>query len=167
MKISTAKLGYTGAGATVLLAVLAPFVLYGVFTKGIVRLGLHVDEMYSGGPKVRTIQGVGYTIDVHQVVSPHGLQRERSFVQLDWRPASALPAHVSESVDIDGDGKPDVHVNFDVPKDLQTPLRADVDSLQPRYESLHGVGKPKFSTLIVRVDDAVLVRIPVRIPLTR
>ena len=160
MKISTSKLGYTGAGTTVLLAVLAPFLLYGLFTRGIVHLGLHVDEMYSGGPKVRTIQGTGYTIDIHQVVSPHMLQREKSFVQLDWKPASALPAHVSEIVDIDGDGQPDVHVNFDVPKDPQAPLRADVDSLQARYESLHAVGKQKFSALIVRVDDAVLVRIP-------
>src|SRR5512140_578108 len=112
-----AKLGYCGAGLTILAAVLAPFVLYGTFTKGFVGLGLRVDEMYSGGPKVRSVQAAGYTIDIHRQVNPHILQREKPFVQLDWKPANALPPRVSEMVDIDGDGAPDVRVNFDVPKD--------------------------------------------------
>jgi len=161
LKNWSAKLGYTGAGLTVFAAVLAPFLLYGVFTKAFVGLGLHVDEMYSGGPKERTIPAAGYSIDIHRQVSPHMLQREKAFVQLDWRPATALPSHVSDVVDIDGDGKPDVRVSFDVPKDPKAPLRADVDSLNPRYQAMHNVGKQKFSELIVRVDDAILVRIPV------
>ena len=160
MKMLAAKLGYTGAGLTVCAAVLAPFVLYGLFTKGFSSLGLHVDEMYTGGPKVRTIQAAGYTIDIHRPVSPHMLQREKPFVQLDWRPASALPPRVSDVVDIDGDGKPDIHVSFDVPKDAKTPLHVDVEPLNPRYEALRNVRKQKFSALIVRVDDAVLVRVP-------
>jgi len=156
-----AKLGYTGAGLTMLAAVLGPFLLYGVFTKGFASLGLHVDEMYSGGPTVRTVQAAGYIIAIHQQVSPHMLQSEKPFVQLDWKPASALPAHVSDAVDIDGDGKPDVHVSFDVPKDPKAPLRVNVEPLNPRYEAMRDVGKEKFSALIVRVDDAILVRIPI------
>ena len=39
------KLGYTGAGLTVFAALLVPFFLYGVFTKGFSSLGLHVDEV--------------------------------------------------------------------------------------------------------------------------
>lgn len=161
MKIPTEKLGNTAAGLTVFAAVLVPFFLYGIFTKGFASLGLHVDEMYAGGPKVRTVQAAGYTIDIHRPVSPHMFQRERPFVQLDWKPASALPAHVSDIVDIDGDGKADVHVSFDVPKDPKAPMRVDVQALNPHYESMRNVGKQKFSALIVRVDDAVLVRIPV------
>jgi hypothetical protein len=161
MRKLTAKLGYAAAGLTVCAAALVPFLLYGVFTKGFSSLGLHVDEMYSGGPKVRTVQSAGYTIEIHRPVSPHMLQREKPFVQLDWKPASALPAHVSEAVDIDGDGKPDVHVSFDVPKDTKAPLRVDVDPLNPQYEAMRSVGKKKFSALIVRVDDAILVRVPV------
>ena len=161
MRTLAAKLGYTGAGLTVCAAVLAPFVLYGMFTKGFVSLGLHVDEMYSGGPKIRTVQATGYTIDIHRQVSPHMWQREKPFVQLDWKPVSALPAHVSDLVDIDGDGQPDVRVTFDVPKDPKAPLRVNVDSLNPRYEAMRNVGKQKFSDLIVRVDDAILVRVPV------
>lgn len=75
--------------------------------------------------------------------------------------AVALPTHVDELVDIDGDGKPDVRVDFDVTKNPKAPLHADVASLSPRYVSLQYVRKQKFSALIVRVDDAILVRIPV------
>jgi len=161
MKLPAAKIGYTGAGLTVCAAVLAPFFLYGVLTKGFASLGLHVDEVYSGGPKVSTVQAAGYTIDIHRQVSPHFFQTEKPFVQLDWRPVSALPPHVSDLVDIDGDGKPDVRISFDVPKDPKAPLRVNVESLNPRYEAMQNVGKPKYSSLIVRVDDAILVRIPI------
>ena len=161
MKTMAAKLGYTAAGLTVLAAALVPFVLYGVFTKGFSSLGLRVDEMYSGGPKVRAIQAAGYTIEIHRKVSPHMLQREKSFVQLDWKPASALPSHVSDAVDIDGDGKPDLRADFDVPKDPKAQLHVDVEAFNPHYETMRNVKKERFSALIVRADDAVLVRVPV------
>lgn len=160
MKWPTSKLGYTAAGMTVLAAVLVPFLLMGLFTKGFTKLGLHVDEMYSGGPTVRTIRADGYTVVIHQAVYPHLLQTEKPFVQLDWKPVSALPQHVSDAVDVDGDGQPEVRVSFDVPKDPKTPLRVDVDALNPRYQAMRNVGKRKFSELIVRVDDAILVRVP-------
>jgi hypothetical protein len=156
-----ARLGYAGAGLTVCAAMLVPFLLYGLFTKGFSNLGLHVDEVYSGGTKVRTIQAAGYTIDIHRPVSPHMFQREKPFVQLDWRPASSLPYHVADVVDIDGDGKPDIEVSFDVPRDPKAPLRVDVKPLNSRYEAMRNVGKQNFSALIVRVDEAILVRVPI------
>ncbi len=155
-----AKLAYTAAGMTVFAALLVPFLLMGLFTKGFAALGLHVDEMYSGGPKVRTVQTSAYSIDIHRPVFPHLLQSEKPFVQLDWRPVSALPPHVSDVVDVDGDGQPDIRVRFDVPKDAKTPLRVNVEALNPRYETMRNVGNEKFSKLIVRVDDAILVRVP-------
>jgi hypothetical protein len=160
MKWPSSKLGYTAAGMTVLAAVLVPFLLMGLFTKGFTKLGLHVDEMYSGGPTVRTIQEDGYTVTIHKAVYPHLLQTEKPFVQLDWKPVNALPQHVSDAVDVDGDGQPDVRVSFDVPKDPKTPLHVDVDALNPRYQAMRNAGKRKFSELIVRVDDAILVRVP-------
>ena len=159
-----AKLGYTAAGMTVFAAVLTPFLLMGLFTKGFASLGLHVDEMYTGGPKVRTVKAAAYSIDIHRPVSPHMLQREKPFVQLDWKPANALPAHVSDVVDVDGDGLPDICVSFDVPKDVKTPLRVNVEALNPRYEAMRNVGKESFSRLIVRVDNAILVRVPLAHP---
>lgn len=160
MKWPTSKLGYTAAGMTVLAAMLVPFLLMGLFTKGFTKLGLHVDEVYGGGPVVRTIQEGGYTIAIHRAVYPHMLQTEKPFVELDWKPVSALPQHVSETVDIDGDGQPDVRVSFDVPKEPKAPLRVDVEAMNPRYQVMHNVGKQKFSELIVRVDDVIVVRVP-------
>jgi hypothetical protein len=160
MKSPAAKLGYTAAGLTVFAAVLVPFFFYGLFTKGFSSLSLHVDEVYSGGPTIRTIQQAGYAINIHRPVSPHFWQREKPFVQLDWKPVSALPSHVSDTVDIDGDGKPDVYVSFDVPTDPKAKLRVNVKPLSPGYAAMQNVGKEKFSELIVRVDDAILVRIP-------
>jgi hypothetical protein len=153
-------LGYTAAVATLLVALLTPFLLYGLFSKGVAALPLHVDEVYSGGPKVRAIPMGAYSIDVHRPVYPHFLQSEKPFVQLDWTPVSALPQHVSDTVDIDGDGQPDIRVSFDVPRDPKAPLRVNVDSLNPRYQSMQNAGKEKFSRLIVRVDNAILVRVP-------
>ena len=158
------KLGYTAAGVTVFAALLVPFLLFGVFTKRFAALGLRVDEVYSGGPKVRTVQTGAYSIDIHRPVFPHLLQTEKPFVQLDWRPVSALPSHVSDLVDVDGNGQPDIRVSFDVPKDPKTPLRVSVEPLNPRYEAMRNVGKEKFSRLIVRVDDAILVRVPLAHP---
>ena len=158
------KLGYTAAGLTILVAVLVPFQLTGLFTKGFAALGLHVDEIYSGGPKVRTIKSANYSVDIHRTVYPHMLQSETPYVQLDWSPVNSLPARVSDQVDIDGDGQPDVRVNFYVPKDARAPLRVNIDSLNPRYEAMRQVGKDRFSRLIVRVDNAILVRIPIAHP---
>jgi len=155
-----AILGYAAAGLTVLAAVLVPFLLMGLFTKGFAVLGLHVDEVYSGGPKVRTIKAAAYSIDVHRPVYPHFLQSEKPFVQLDWKPVRVLPAHVSDAVDVDGDGQPDVRVSFDVPKKPKAQLRVNVDALNSHYEAMRNVGKERFSRLIVRVDDAILVRVP-------
>jgi hypothetical protein len=153
-------LGYTAAALTVLAALLTPFLLMGTISKGFTALSLHVDEMYTGGPKVRAIPMGAYSIDVHRPVYPHMLQNEKPFVQLDWIPVSALPPHVSDTVDIDGDGKPDIRVSFDVPRDPKAPLTVDVDSLNPRYEAVQHAGKEKYSRLIVRVDNAILVRVP-------
>ena len=67
-------------------------------------------------------------------------------------------------MDVDGDGQPDVCVTFDVPKEIKTPLRVNVEALNPRYEAMQNVGKEKFSRLIVLVDDAILVRVPLAHP---
>ena len=36
----------------------------------------------------------------------------------------------------------------------------NVEALNPHYEAMANVGKERFSKLIVRVDDAILVRVP-------
>ena len=155
-----ARLGFTAAILTMVAALMVPFVMYGWIAKGVTRLGLHVDEVYSGGPTLRTIPHGAYSINVHRTVTPHMLQSERPFVQLDWTPVSALPAHVADMVDVDGDGQPDLRISFDAPQDAKTQLRVDAEPLNDRFEAMNNAGKSNYSRLIVRVDDAIFVRVP-------
>ena len=159
-----AILGYTAAGMTVLVALLVPFLLMGVFSKGVAALPLHVDEVYSGGATARVLAMGAYSINIHKPVTPHFLQSEKPFVQLDWTPVSALPRHVSDLVDVDGDGQPDLRVSFDAPKDAKAPLRVDVEPLNPHYLPMRNVSKEGFSKLIARVDNTILVRGPLAHP---
>jgi len=66
--------------------------------------------------------------------------------------------------DVDVHGQPDLRVSFDVPKDAKTPLRVNVEGLNPRNEAMRNVGKEKFSRLIVRVGNAILVLVPLAHP---
>ncbi len=159
-KSFTAVLGYIGAVLTLLIAVCVPFVLMDFFSGAVAHAGLHVDAEYTGGSVARSFAQNGYRIDVYQPVRPHFLERLEPFVQISWEPISALPAEVSDDVDLDGDGQPDVHVTFAVPANSSAPLRVNVASLNDKYQSLAGVQKESFARLIVRTDRAIIVRVP-------
>jgi hypothetical protein len=163
MKRLTSVLGYTAAALTILAAVLLPFLLFNLFIRGVAATGVRIDPLYSGGDPLRTIEKGGYQVVVHQPVwrrSP--LERTHSFVQLTWKPVSALPARVSDEIDLDGDGTPDLRAAFDVPSDSKAALRVDVTPLTGRVEPMTGVGKQSFSCLIARVNDSIVLRVPLR-----
>jgi hypothetical protein len=160
----TTTLGYTAAGLTVAAAVLTPFVLIGAFTRGVAGLGLRVDPLYGGGAEVRTIPRDRYRIVVHERVQPGGLwPRGEAFVQLAWTPIEALPARVSDDVDLDGDGRADAQVSFDVPADRRTPLSVDILARTPAVRSVHAGPDAggSFDTLVIRLPDRIVVRVPV------
>ena len=69
-------------------------------------------------------------------LQPRLLERIEPFVQIVFEPADALPARVSEEIDLDGDGRPDVRVSFTVPADPNAPMRGDVTALNGKYISL-------------------------------
>jgi len=154
-------LGYTAAALTVAATMLTPFLLMNFFTRGVAATGLRIDPVYTGGEVVREIARDGYRVRVHRAVYPGTpLQRIEPFVQLDWTPAAALPAQVSEEVDLDGDGQADLRARFSVPRDPNAELRVDVEPLGPRVKALRGVGKESFHAMIARVGEAVVVRVP-------
>ena len=155
-----AILAYTGAGLTLLIAVCVPFFLMGAFSNAVAHAGLHIDAAYSGGTVARTIQRDGYQIAVYQLVQPRMLERIEPFVQIVFKPADKLPPRVSEEIDLDGDGQPDVRVSFSVPTDPSTPLRGNVLALNGKYLSLTNVGGTSFSRLIVRTGNEIVVRVP-------
>jgi len=163
-----AGLAYAGAALTLLIAACVPFVLIGTFTNLVAHAGLHVDTAYTGGSVARTIERKGYEIVIYQPVRPRALQRIETFQQIVFKPAAALPVQVSEEIDLDGDGKPDVKVIFAVPADPRTPLRGDVVALSGKYQSLKNASGESFSRLMVRVNDEVVVRVPLNeVPGTR
>ncbi|MGO8757250.1 MAG: hypothetical protein ACLQG3_03920 [Terracidiphilus sp.] len=155
-----AILAYTGAGLTLLIAVCVPFFLMGAFSEAVAHAGLHIDAAYSGGTIARTIQRNGYRIDVYQPVQPRMLERIEPLVQITFEPADALPAQVSDEIDLDGDGPPDVRVSFAVPADPSAPLRGDVTALNGKYLSLANVGGDSFSRMVVRTGNRIVVRVP-------
>ena len=154
-------LAYTGAGLTLLIAVCVPFVLMGVFSNAVGRAGLHIDAVYTGGAIARTIQRDGYQIVVQEPVKPRLLERIEPFVQIVFEPADSLPTRVSDDVDLDGDGRPDVRVSFSVPADSSAKMRGDVTALNGGYVSLANLSDESFSRMVVRTGNKIVVRVPV------
>ena len=154
-------LAYTGAGLTLLIAACVPFVLMGVFSNVVAHAGLHIDATYSGGTIARTIQRDGYRIVVYQPVQPRLLERVEPFVQIVFEPVDSLPTRVSDEVDLDGDGRPDVRVSFSVPADAGAKMRGDVTALNGGYVSLNNVSDESFSRMVVRAGNKIVVRVPV------
>jgi hypothetical protein len=154
-------LAYAGAGLTLLVAVCVPFVLMGVFSNVVAHAGLHIDATYSGGTIARTIQRDGYRIVVYQPVQPRLLERVEPFVQIVFEPVDSLPTRVSDEVDLDGDGRPDVRVSFSVPADAGAKMRGDVTALNGGYVSLNNVSDESFSRMVVRAGNKIVVRVPV------
>jgi hypothetical protein len=153
-------LAYVGAAVTLIVAACVPFVLMGVFTKAVAHAGLHVDASYSGGTVARTISRNGYDVVVYRPVYPHALQQVDPFVQIAFKPVASLPEHVSEEIDLDGDGQPDVRVNFTVPANPKARPPGEVVALNGKFESFAMPGDYSFSRLMVQSDDAVVVRVP-------
>jgi hypothetical protein len=161
MKRLITFLGYTAAGLTIAFAALTPFVFLGYFSRVVAGAGFHTDPVYSGGDPERVIDKGSYQIVVHRPVPDRTLLAIREpFVQLTWKPAAAVPARVSEELDVDGDSRPDLRAVFDVPQDPAADLQVDVTPLAPLVQPMNRIGKESFSRLIARVGDSIVVRVP-------
>jgi len=163
MKRLTSVLGYTVAVLTVAVAVVGPLFWFGFFTRAAAKTSLRIDPTFTGGEAVRSIARPAYQIVIYKPVlrrapfSPTG-----SFVQVVWKPASALPAAVSESLDLDGDGRPDCEISFPAPRDLKAKLFVNVKPLNNLVQPMHAVSKDSLGSLIARVNDTIVVRVPLR-----
>jgi len=159
-----AILAYTGAAVVLLVAILTPFILIGVFSSAVARTGVRVDPVYNGGAIVRTVACDGYHIDVYQLVRQHALQEGEPFVQIAFRPITELPRQVSEEIDLDGDGQPDVRVSFTLPADPGARPAGEVVALNGKFQSFRMPNRVPaslaFSQVMVQTDGAVVVRVP-------
>lgn len=152
--------GYTGAALTLLVALLAPFVLMGGIAHAVAHVGLRIKPLYTGGQAVRTVGRAGYTMTVYAPVRPRWLERGQPFVQVVFAPVQALPAQVSEAIDLDGDNRPDVQVRFAVPRDEKAPLHGVVEALNGKYRSVADIGNRNVTELLARTGDRILLRVP-------
>ena len=163
MKRLPAILGYAAAVLTIAIAVVGPLFWFGFFSRAAARTSLRIDPTYTGGEPARTIARDSYQIVIYKPVLKRApLSPTASFVQIVWKPVSALPAAISEPLDLDGDGQPDCVVSFQVSRDPQAKLRVNVKPLTDLVQPMNGVGKDSFSSLIARVNDAIVVRVPLR-----
>ncbi len=164
MKRLSSILGIAAAVLTVAFAVVTPFIWSGAYNRlGAAMSNLRIDPVYTGGEPARTLERPGYQIVVYRPVPKRAfLSQSSAFVQIVWKPASALPAHVVEEIDVDGDGRPDLVASFDVPRDPRAGLRLSVKPLDSRFQALNSIGKESFSELIARVNDTIVVRVPER-----
>jgi hypothetical protein len=163
MKRLRGILGYTVAVLTIAVAVIGPLFWFGFFSRAAARTSLRIDPRYTGGEPARTLARETYQIVIYKPVLKRApLSATGSFVQIVWKPASALPATISEPLDLDGDGQPDCVVSFQVPRDPQAKLRVDVKPLNALVQPMSGVGRDSFSSLIARVNDTIVVRVPLR-----
>jgi len=156
-----AVLGYAGAVLTVVAMLAMPFVLFPLFQRGVAATGVEVDPVYTGGGIARIIAKDGYRIVVNQPVCSRALlARSAAFVQLAWAPAGALPPRITDEVDLDGDGRADLTVCFEVPADTTATLFVDVTPAVSMVLPLRRVSSASFSALIARVGDRIVVRVP-------
>ena len=140
MKRLRTVLGYSVAVLTIAVAVVGPLFWFGVFTRAAGGTSLRIDPMYTGGETARTIPRDGYHIVIYKPVPKRApLSQAAGFVQIVWTPASKLPASISESLDLTGDGRPDCAVSFQVPRDPRVKLHVTLEPFdRPRPADARG-----------------------------
>jgi hypothetical protein len=137
MKKLKAFLGYTVAVLTFPFIIV--MIMSGVSGLGDVLIeatGLKTAANYTGGEVVRTIDHGAYETRVHRMVFDALIgERSEGFIQVAWGPLDALPAHIDEEIDADGDGQADFRVEVDTAnkESTLTPYASWVLDLEGTY----------------------------------
>lgn len=157
-------LGYSAAVAVLAATFLTPFVLLPRFTRLVGGLGVRPHPKFAGGPVRKVLDRGSYLVALSAPAGPVGwLERTPRFVQVSFSPVGGLPERVEERLDLDGDGADDVRLAFSVPKDPARPLSGRVDVLNPaKVLPVAELGRGKLTELLVRLDERIVARIPVR-----
>jgi hypothetical protein len=111
MRILKWFLGYTWAGATIIIA-LATFAGYSYFSQVFADVtGITINHRYSGGEIVKIVDHGNYKTAMHRPVFDSLIgQAEEGFVQINWEPAAGLTQVLNEGFDYNSDGKEDFSI---------------------------------------------------------
>ena len=162
-----AILGYSAAVLTIAVAVVAPLFWFGFFDRLAASSGLRIDPIYTGGEPAQVFHRSGkrgnYDIVIYRPVARRApLAQGGQFVQVVWKPVSALPTTVREQIDFDPGGRPGFIAAFDCPRDEHAPLSLNVTSLSPHVRAMKSIGRDDMTRLIARVNDTIVIRVPLR-----
>jgi len=158
--------GYIRASLVLATMSLTPFVLMPRFIGLVGRLGIRVHPKFTGGPVVRTMERGAYQVAFSAPAGGIGpLEQQQLFIQVSWSPLSALPDRMAEPLDLDGDGRQDAEIILVLPKNRTAPLVAQVnilDSSKITPAPMKRSDLSDLSSLLVRLEDRVLARFPVK-----
>jgi hypothetical protein len=109
--------------------------------------GLKVSPWYSGGEIARVVDHGTYQTGIYKPVFNALIgQRSVGFVQVDWSKKASVPAKIDEWIDLDGDGNPDLRIEWNTLNDAiaLTPATPAIIGLKGNYATS--------DRYIVRVD---------------
>jgi hypothetical protein len=141
MRILKWFLGYTWAGATIIIA-LATFAGYSYFSQVFADVtGININHRYSGGEILRIVDHGNYKTIIHRPVFDSLIgQAEEGFVQINWEPAAGLTQVLNEGFDYNNDGKEDFSIilNTVTEEVILTAANPSVLSVEKAYKLRNG-----------------------------
>jgi len=164
MKRLYSFIAYGAAALTILFAVALPIKVLPIFLSAVEALDLRIAPWYSGGEVAFSIDRGSYRIDVYRPVYPALIgEGSKGFVQLVWRPRSALPFEVKEAIDFNRDGAVDFEISFSNPPDGSPAPVLTVDPKSARVVPVQDSRTVSLDgALIEKVKDAMFIRVPLR-----
>jgi len=137
MKYIKSFLGYSIAVVCILISIMVGPMIGLLAEPFIKTTGLRLSPNYDGGEVRQTIDHAAYQTLVHRMVFDNTLigERKEGFVQVEWAPLAALPAHIDEEVDVNGDNQADFRLVVDTAnkQSVLTPYSSWVQELEGTY----------------------------------
>jgi hypothetical protein len=146
-------LGYILAvvSVQVMIAAVLSFTVLGLGEPFIEATGLQTSANWTGGEVVQTLEHGAYQTEIHRPVFDALFgERKEGFVQVAWRQADALPAHIDEEIDVDADGRADFRIELET-----TTKQASLTPYSPHVIDLEGV---------YRLDETLAIRVTLKNP---
>ena len=113
--------------------VVAPAIVFGFLS----ATRLEHSANWTGGEVVQTLEHGAYRTEIHRPVFDALIgERQKGFIQVGWAPLEALPAHIDQEIDADGDGQVDFRIELDTAthQATLTPYTSQVIDLQGVYK---------------------------------